>query len=49
MEKIQTGLRLPVEQYTRLACMAKRMGVSVNALILLLVDIGLKVLEQPQE
>lgn len=42
-EKIQTGLRVPVEQYTKLFSMAEHMGVSLNALMLVLLDIGLSV------
>lgn len=44
MSKIQTGLRLPEEQYQRLQAMAQQMGVSLNALILLLIDAGLTAL-----
>lgn len=47
--KIQTGLRVPELQYERLVAIAKRMGVSVNALILMLIDIGLNQIECPQE
>lgn len=42
-EKIQTGLRVPVEQYTKLLSMAEHMGVSLNALMLVLLDVGLSV------
>ncbi|MCI8829514.1 MAG: hypothetical protein HFG43_00800 [Lachnospiraceae bacterium] len=44
-DKIQTGLRIPEKQYERLTVFADRMGVSINALILMLVDIGLNQLE----
>ncbi|MCX4328299.1 MAG: hypothetical protein OSJ45_13570 [Lachnospiraceae bacterium] len=47
--KIQTGLRIPEPQYERLSAIAKRMGVSVNALILMLIDIGLNQIEFQQE
>ena len=47
--KIQTGLRVPEFQYERLTTIAKRMGVSVNALILMLIDIGLNQIEYQQE
>lgn len=47
--KIQTGLRIPEAQYERLTAIAKRMGVSVNALILMLIDIGLNQIEGQQE
>lgn len=40
-EKVQTGLRIPGEQYARLFDLAERMGVSLNALALVLIDIGL--------
>lgn len=45
-DKIQTGLRVPEKQYQRLAATADRMGVSMNALILMLVDIGLNHLDK---
>lgn len=41
-DKIQTGLRIPVKRYTELNIIAENMGVSLNALILMLVDLGLK-------
>mgnify|MGYP002510374793 CR=1 FL=1 len=40
-DKIQTGLRIPQSRYDELKDMADRSGVSLNALILLLVDVGL--------
>ena len=49
-DKIQTGLRIPEGQYRRLTAISDRMGVSINALILMLIDIGLNQLEcQPKE
>lgn len=39
--KIQTGLRIPQDRYEKLREMAERSGVSLNAVILALVDIGL--------
>jgi len=49
-DKIQTGLRIPEKQYERLITISERMGVSINALILMLVDVGLNQLEcQPRE
>lgn len=39
--KIQTGLRIPEARYNELKAMADNSGVSINALILMLVDIGL--------
>lgn len=44
-DKIQTGLRIPERQYERLKPVADRMGVSINALILMLIDIGINQLE----
>ena len=41
-DKIQTGLRVPEKQYQRLIITADRMGVSLNALILVLIEIGQK-------
>lgn len=49
-DKIQTGLRIPEGQYKRLTDISDRMGVSINALILMLIDMGLNQLEcQPKE
>lgn len=47
---IQTGLRVPEGQYDRLQKLAERMGVSLNALMLILIDFGIKHLElDPEE
>lgn len=40
-DKIQTGLRIPQTRYDELREMADRSGVSLNAIILFLVDVGL--------
>lgn len=42
-EKIQTGLRIPLSRYDELKVIADRSGVSVNSIILHLIDIGLRV------
>ena len=42
--KVQTGLRIPEPQYDRLAKEAGRMGISINALVLMLVDVGFSAL-----
>lgn len=42
-DKIQTGLRIPLSRYRELVLLANEMGVSLNALILMLVDLGLSV------
>lgn len=47
-DKIQTGLRIPENQYSRIKERADRMGVSINQLILVLVDIGLNFLDREQ-
>ena len=47
-DKIQTGLRIPENQYNRIKERADRMGVSINQLILVLVDIGLNLLDKEQ-
>ncbi len=39
--KIQTGLRIPENQYKRIKEKADSIGVSINQLILMLIDIGL--------
>lgn len=38
--KVQTGLRIPEQKYEALAAYADRIGVSINALVLMLIDIG---------
>lgn len=48
MSKVQTGLRIPENQYERLKDKADRMGVSINQLVLVLVDIGLNFLDMEQ-
>ncbi len=40
-DKIQTGLRIPQKRYEELTTIAEEMGVSLNSLILMLVDLGL--------
>ena len=47
--KIQTGLRVPEELYERIAEMAVRSGASINSIILMLMDIGLKALDAGAE
>lgn len=41
-DKIQTGLRIPIARYNELKEMADRSGVSVNAIVLYLIDVGLQ-------
>lgn len=48
-DKIQTGLRIPESQYERLKEKAEKMGVSINQLVLVLVDIGLNYLDIGQQ
>ncbi len=40
-DKIQTGLRIPQKRYEELVAIAAQMGVSLNSLILMLIDLGL--------
>ncbi len=40
-DKIQTGLRIPQSRYEELTEIAIQMGVSLNSLILMLIDLGL--------
>lgn len=47
-DKIQTGLRVPENQYKRIKEKADRTGVSINQMILVLVDIGLNYLDMEQ-
>ena len=49
MEKILTGLRVPVNQYERIKEKADKIGISINQLILMLIDIGLNSLDINQE
>ncbi len=46
--KIQTGLRLPENQYERIVKHADRVGVSINQFCLMLIDIGLNCFESPE-
>ena len=46
MAKIQTGLRIPESRYEELIQLSERSGISVNAAVLMLVDIGLDVLNR---
>jgi predicted HicB family RNase H-like nuclease len=48
-DKIQTGLRIPERQYNRVKEKADRMGVSINQLILVLIDTGLNFLDREQQ
>lgn len=41
MEKIQTGLRLPKEQYEKLRSLADRLGASLNSVAAQAIEIGL--------
>ncbi len=45
-DKIQTGLRVPAGRYEELSDLAATIGVSVNSLILTLIDLGLAVREK---
>ena len=48
-DKIQTGLRVPETQYKRIKEKADSAGISINQMILVLVDIGLNYLYMKQE
>lgn len=41
MNKVQTGLRIPEECYNELCEVANEMGVSLNSLLLMLIDLGM--------
>lgn len=43
-DKIQTGLRIPTARYRQLSSIAERAGISLNTIILMLVDVGLSAL-----
>lgn len=40
-EKVQTGLRIPMKRYQELCTISERAGISINALALYLIDVGL--------
>lgn len=40
-DKIQTGLRIPSKRYEELQNISQEIGVSLNSLILMLIDLGL--------
>ena len=44
--KIQTGIRIPEELHKELQTKADRMGVSINQLMLVLIDMGLNLMEK---
>ena len=48
--RIQTGLRVPEPMYEELSRLSKETGASINAVALMLLDIGLRVirLDQPE-
>lgn len=46
MMKIQTGLRVPEDVYDDLQARAEKMGVSINQLILMLISVGMKFLDE---
>ena len=45
-QKIQTGLRIPVERYDEFCKMSEHMGISLNAVVLFLADVGLTALNR---
>lgn len=47
--KVQTGLRLPEKQYERIREKADRIGVSINQMALILIDIGLNYLNMERD
>lgn len=40
-EKVQTGLRIPMKRYRELIELSAEIGISINSLILALIDLGL--------
>lgn len=48
-EKIQTGLRIPQHRYDEISDFAERAGLSINAVILFLIDVGLKAVNRGME
>ena len=48
-EKVQTGLRIPQTRYEELKTLSERAGVSINAAILMLIDVGMQALSFGEE
>lgn len=46
--RIQTGLRIPEGRYMELRIQADKMGVSLNAYLLMLIDLGAEALSRQQ-
>lgn len=46
MEKIQTGLRIPKNQYDRIKKITDRSGASINSVVIQALDIGLTHIER---
>lgn len=44
--KIQTGLRIPADQYNEFCLLSDRMGISLNAVVLFLADVGLSAINR---
>lgn len=44
-EKVQTGLRIPIKRYQELCAISERAGISLNALALYLIDVGLSTVD----
>jgi hypothetical protein len=44
-DKIQTGLRVPEQMYSRLQEKASEIGVSLNSLALMLIDMGFTLID----
>ena len=45
-EKIQTGLRIPELLHSDLQSRSEEMGVSINQLVLMLINIGIKLIDR---
>lgn len=41
MDKVQTGLRIPMNRYEELLTLANASGASLNSIVLALVEVGL--------
>lgn len=48
-EKIQTGLRIPENRYKELLEMSERCGASLNAIVLMVIDIGMEVIHRGKD
>ena len=42
VSRVQTGLRMPEDKYEEITDLAAAIGVSINSMLLMMIDIGLR-------